>query len=302
MKPTAAMRRVSRLAARRTQRVMGPWRTRANASWRSAVTAHGSQFVLADVTSLLVIAPHPDDETIGCAALMTRSRATGAAVTAVVVASGETSNRSAMLDPAQLAAIRREESRTACALLGVDDVRFLQLDEADLRRDTAPLSAALAEIIAREEPSHVVIPSAHEWHPEHRVVQRAASVALVDAGFRGLVREYPVWYWNDGPAPTAPYAAPWITAWHLLRWYIRRRVPHTWLVDVDEHVGLKRRAFAAYRTQTTSFTGEASWQPLPQGWLDKFATVEVFFDHTPPRQRRGATWSTAERTVRRTLR
>src|SRR5436309_3449421 len=78
--------------------------------------------------STLVIAPHPDDETLGCGATIARKTAAGTSVHVVVVADGSRGHATDDLaDHSGLAARREAECRAALARLGVgaDDVVFL---------------------------------------------------------------------------------------------------------------------------------------------------------------------------------
>ena len=57
--------------------------------------------------SLMVLAPHPDDETFGCGALIARARAAGSTVTVVIATDGSRCTSSARLGPAEIVALRR---------------------------------------------------------------------------------------------------------------------------------------------------------------------------------------------------
>ncbi|MEA2484472.1 MAG: hypothetical protein QOC55_2419, partial [Thermoleophilaceae bacterium] len=146
----AALRRSRSASAAATTRLIGPAERRAAEAWRADVAARGTDqtgALVGDPRPLLVVAPHPDDETIGCAVLMARRADAGLPVTVVVVSDGETSHRSALLPPDELAARRREESRTACGLLGVGDVRFLGFGEQALREEPGGLVSELATLV-----------------------------------------------------------------------------------------------------------------------------------------------------------
>jgi LmbE family N-acetylglucosaminyl deacetylase len=89
------------------------------------------------VESLLVFAPHPDDETLGCAGAIARALDQGARVRVVLMTNGDgshtaahTSGKGRLLAPARyvsLGCIRQDETLAALALLGLepDDTFFL---------------------------------------------------------------------------------------------------------------------------------------------------------------------------------
>lgn len=253
-----------------------PRRRRLNAEWRTAVLAAATP-AAAPARSLLVLAPHPDDETIGCAATIAQRVAAGQRVDIVVVSDGGDSHRSERISPSELAELRREESVAAAGVLGVPAARvhFLGADADELRTGTDAIIDRLCPVLTDVDPQEVLLISAEEWPEEHRLVHHLGLAALRRVGFSGPVSAYPVWQWTDGPMRTAPFA-PLPTQLRELRRARREPVaPGWWSVPVSDP-DLKRQAFAAYRTQTTSYTGESSWVPFPDNWLAPFLDREVF--------------------------
>jgi len=92
-------------------------------------------------TSLLVVSPHPDDETLCCAGLMQRVRGAGGQVSVVWITSGDAerldlllSDRILLPDAAaarRLGVTRMQEARAAAALLGVPPADQLFLGYPD---------------------------------------------------------------------------------------------------------------------------------------------------------------------------
>src|ERR1700748_2316230 len=92
-------------------------------------------------TSLLVVSPHPDDETLCCAGAIERVAAAGGRVSVVWVTSGDGSVLSMLVverrlfaardKVRELAAKRMQEARTATSLLGVPDTQQLFLGYPD---------------------------------------------------------------------------------------------------------------------------------------------------------------------------
>jgi LmbE family N-acetylglucosaminyl deacetylase len=144
--------------------------------------------------ALLVIAPHPDDETIGAFGLMTLLRAQGVKVRILVVSDGCGSHRASPSWPrARLTQERRRETRLAVRRIGINagSLRFLGLPDGDLTAQQRLVGRLIGREISRApKPLLVVAPGATDDHPDHRAV--AAGVAsLRAAGVRRLT--YPVW-------------------------------------------------------------------------------------------------------------
>ena len=75
------------------------------------------------MTRLLVFAPHPDDEILGCAGLMQRLVREGLAVHVVVVTDGAAGG---------IAAIREQECAAGLACLGVNSFEFWRFPDSSL--------------------------------------------------------------------------------------------------------------------------------------------------------------------------
>jgi LmbE family N-acetylglucosaminyl deacetylase len=137
---------------------------------------------LRQVRRALVIAPHPDDETIGCGGLIRHLRRGGARVDVLVVTNGAASHRNSVSHPPRrLAHVRAGETRAACAMLGVIPARLTMLGLAD--GGLTPLPAIARTRIARAAARHaradlVCLPDPDDAHPDHRAVAAACLPRL----------------------------------------------------------------------------------------------------------------------------
>ncbi len=151
---------------------------------------------------VLVVAPHPDDETIGCAGAILALRRTGARVEVLVVTDGAASHRlSVSHPPARLARVRSRETRAACAVLGVRAGQITMLGAPDGGLDTLGRSARVrfARALAkRARYDLVLMPDPDDAHPDHRHVARAVARAFRHA--RCLA--YGVWPGDQCPPRT----------------------------------------------------------------------------------------------------
>jgi len=132
---------------------------------------------------VLVVAPHPDDETIGCGGAIARHVLAGDRVTVVVATSGEATGGGG----AAVAAAREAECRAACAALGCGEPVFLRLPDGGLSGAVDALAAGLRR--HAEGAALVYAPALLDPHPDHR----AANLALAAAGLGAEVLGYEVW-------------------------------------------------------------------------------------------------------------
>jgi len=115
---------------------------------------------------LLVFAPHPDDEVIGCGGLIAQHLRERRAVRIVVATDGAEAGD---------AATREEESRRGVARLGEADLQFLRFPDRGLGVDA---SARIREQLREFRPDLILVPSLGEIHPDHLALARAFISAI----------------------------------------------------------------------------------------------------------------------------
>jgi LmbE family N-acetylglucosaminyl deacetylase len=191
---------------------------------------------------VLVVAPHPDDETLGAGGLIQRAVAAGAVVRVVFLTAGEANpwaQRATELrwriGPAErrgFAARRRAEAIEALQILGVEESHLVFLGLPDrgltelLLHRPAEIVGRLRTVIAAFSPTLMVGPSCGDLHPDHSATAVALEVAVAPSGsFRRLA--YTIHGSPPSPAATCSDA-----------------------VELDAAArARKRRAVAAHRSQ-----------------------------------------------------
>ena len=222
---------------------------------------------------LVVLAPHMDDELIGCGALLA-SVADGDRVTVVYVTDGTGSPEPPTpwhdVDRAALARTRQEEALAGLEALGVspDRARFLELPDGRLRRLGPRLRAALTESLAELRPQHVLIPFRMDRHPDHLAVHRSVLHPEVRAAPGGNCRFHEYFVYSQWKLLPGGDIRAWIDP-GLLRA----------LEPSDEAGRRKRRALELHRTQSTV---HFPWQRRPNltsAFLDRVtAEPELLLD------------------------
>ena len=141
---------------------------------------------------LVVLAAHPDDETLGAGGLIAHLAVLGAKIDVVVATSGEASHPdSTTWTPAQLASVREREVRAAVQALAPEArLHLLRLPDGHLADHVPQLADALRGLV--RPGCLLVAPWRGDGHPDHEAAGRAA--AQTAAGVRLL--EYPIWLWH----------------------------------------------------------------------------------------------------------
>jgi LmbE family N-acetylglucosaminyl deacetylase len=182
---------------------------------------------------VLVVAPHPDDDVIGCGGSIVKHVAAGRAVAIAYLTSGEAGSLGH--DKAALAAIREAEARDAAAALGVADLVFLR--EADGALDRSPsLIEALVRLLRARRPDILYLPHRGDGGSDHRAASAAVEEALARAGGP--------WFPELG---ATPWSVP--TALGYEVWTPLARVAYA--EDVTEAIERKLAALALHRSQVS---------------------------------------------------
>lgn len=188
---------------------------------------------------VLVIAPHPDDEVLGCGGTLARLVDEGLEVHVAIVTSGRPPTYSA-----ESVAQVQDEARRAHALLGVTATHQLDFPAAGL--DALPaseLNAGVGQVIRDVRPDTLFVPFLGDVHQDH---QRAFLAAMVGARPR------------DGQAPSR------ILAYETLsetNWYAAPLTPAfvpTLFVDISATLERKLAAFGMFESQVKAFPDERS--------------------------------------------
>ncbi|MGF4043555.1 PIG-L family deacetylase [Paenarthrobacter nitroguajacolicus] len=150
-------------------------------------------------TAFVVLAAHPDDESLGAGGFLAKLHTAGAEVQFLLCTAGEASHPdSQTTTPEQLAAVRLTEFDTGVSGLAPSATwRFLELPDGQLAAHTEVIAKAVREAVASfghaAENVVLVAPYRADGHTDHDVLGTvAAEVATKDG--HGLL-EYPIWYW-----------------------------------------------------------------------------------------------------------
>lgn len=214
----------------------------------------------------LVLAPHMDDEALGCGALLAARCASGARVQVAYFTDGAAGLGAASpIPPHELARLRQNEARTAMSVLGLgdSDLHFLNAPDGGLKHlspsEKSHWTAVLADLLKTVRPAEILLPSRSDGSSEHEAMFRLLAAAVPLSGVPVRVLEFPVWSW-----------------WNplLLRTALRRS-DRVWLANNPAHRATKAKLLRCYPTQTTLHPHQAT-PALTADFLASFNTSSEF--------------------------
>ncbi len=142
--------------------------------------------------NVLVIAPHPDDEAIGCGGALCRHAARRDRVVIVFLTSGELGLKHLPRERAW--AVREAEAQKAAGILGAAGLEFLRLPDWGVGEHVRAGASRLRPILTREAPQLIYLPHGREWHPDHQAAGPLLRAALRRAAIRAPAwRAYEIW-------------------------------------------------------------------------------------------------------------
>ena len=160
----------------------------------------------------VVVAPHPDDETLAVGGLLAVLLALGAEVVLLALTDGEASHPgSTAAAPEELRARRTAETAAASRALGPGllEQHRLHLPDGGLAGREDDVAHAVEALLC--DGDWCVAPFADDGHPDHDAAGRAAALAC--ATTRGRLLSYPLWAWHwTGPGDAR---LPWSRALRL---------------------------------------------------------------------------------------
>jgi LmbE family N-acetylglucosaminyl deacetylase len=213
---------------------------------------------LLGTSAIVVLAPHPDDESLACGGLIAEARAGGRRVIVVFVSDGTGSHpNSVAYPPVLLKALREEEAKHACTELGVgeEDLLFLGLPDRSVPHSGVDADRAVAAIIERVDTiaaRSLFVTWRHDPHCDHQATYQLAREVQKR---RSQLRLFEYVVWGAMLAPSSEV--------HPIKAGFRIYIGHV--------IEKKRRAIASHRSQTTGLIDDD-----PEGFRLTLADLERF--------------------------
>lgn len=192
--------------------------------------------------SSLIVAPHPDDETLGCGGTVALMRKNGIPVHFLFVSDGSMSHPNSKKYPAEkLTKVREKEAKTAVLSLGgeVDHIEFLRLKDTMVPHENDNLFeetvGKIVNIMDDLQPQTVFVPWQKDPHRDHQATWKIMSEAVSRSKIKPRFIEYPIWLWELGSPEDMEF--------------LDRMEKFT--VNIEDTLEMKNKALAAHTSQVT---------------------------------------------------
>lgn len=192
----------------------------------------------------LIVAPHADDESLGCGGVISLLRKYKQTVYIILLSDGTLSHPNSKEYPAEkLRDLREKELLDAALILGVpkeniifcryQDRKVPSIDDVDFERAVKNISKTL-DIL---KPQSIFVPWRRDPHPDHQAAFQIISAAET---LSAKIYEYPIWLEQLGEAVDEPTDA--------------ESIP--FCLNISNVLEIKKRAISQHRSQITDLIGD----------------------------------------------
>lgn len=207
---------------------------------------------------VMVIAPHPDDEILGCGGVMARFAAEGDEIFVCVV-----SNHDAPVFTPAHRETTKSEARAAHALIGVKETIFLDFPALTLKDlPVYTLNGAIARAVTDVKPDTVFLPHSGDVHIDHQLVAQSSLVAIRPMAHCSVSAAY-------------SYETLSETEWNLPR--AESAFMPNYYVDISAHLQKKLDAMACFSSQLYAAPHPRSLEALTHLAGYRGSTISVPF-------------------------
>lgn len=219
---------------------------------------------------VIVFAPHPDDETLGCGGTIAKRVSEGYKVIVVVITDGRYAfSRVLGIDldptPGELKKIRKEEIIRATNTLGIlkENLFFLDFEDGALEKHEKEAEEKIIEIIERYSPVEVYFPYIKDYHEDHQATNRVIRRCIQKLGLTPIKYQYCTVqkYARMGP---------------LVEKLINLFKNHIVEVDISEFLSLKEKAVKELKSEISIISKKQKRTITEE--VDKFLrNKEIFY-------------------------
>ena len=220
--------------------------------------------------NIIVFAPHPDDETLGCGGTIAKKTREGYAVFIALLTDGRHAFSKVLgiesdPSPEELKKIRKGEVIRAAKILGVasENIFFLDFEDTKLENDQTRAEEKISELLKKLAPVEVYFTHPRDANVDHRTANRIVQKCLRDSGLPCTNFQFSILnkYSRIGPVIE-----------RLLGLFKNNAVE----VDVSEFLDLKKKAIEEYKSQFSIISAKQN-RPVERNPNNFLKTEEKFY-------------------------
>lgn len=221
------------------------------------------------IGAALILAPHPDDEALGCGGLIQYLTKQNISVWVCFITSGGASHPGSIkYPPIKLEALREQESIKSCEILGVDpsNIIFLRAPDSFLKdlnqEEKGKLTQKISQLMKNLPLASIIVPWRRDSHLDHRATYEIAKEAIDSCDKDIQLIEYPIWLWKNSKSED---------------WPLTNEV-EIFSLDISEMLTKKEKAIYAHRSQTSTFIeDDPNGFQLTPTLLEPFLYISEFY-------------------------
>lgn len=229
----------------------------------------GSKPMTVSQKSAMVIAPHQDDEVLGCGGLIGSKSENNIPIQVVFVTDGGASHAwHPNYQSGELIPVRKKEALTALSILGVDPSQIHFLNKPDSKLlflnpiERQKAIEELAQILQSSQPEEVYVPHRKDRTKDHEATYELVIEAIKLSGIKVDVLQYPIWMlWNS----------------LLFRDLKLEELAGAYRLSIHSFQSKKKQALEVYRSQCLPIEAELAPILKPAFLKRFFLPYEVFF-------------------------
>ncbi|MEM5866910.1 MAG: PIG-L deacetylase family protein [Candidatus Aenigmatarchaeota archaeon] len=229
--------------------------------------------------NIVVFAPHPDDEVLGCGGTIAKKIKHGDNVFVVFLTDGRYALKNIGVDnnpsPTEMKVIRREEAIKAAKVLGLQEknIFFLDIEDKSLNRYKNYALRIIVRIIKEIYPTEIFYPQELEYNVDHRTTNMIVKEALKKLHFQTTEYRYAV-----------AWKFPFYLLLHVLNEHIFYNLMSFFLksslyyIDISEYLAIKKKAIEQYKSQLIIHSSNQKRPAIRQSILRiSLKKKEIFF-------------------------
>ena len=144
-------------------------------------------FELQKNEKILVVAPHPDDESLGCGGLMSKYGKQCDVLLLTDGRRGKSEKRKTCSDK-EIISIRLQELKKALEIAGIDKLFCLNIPDSELLRNKKTVMQFDAS-----QYKYIFVPNSREDHPDHKAANKFFKAMRFWGKTKARIYEYEVW-------------------------------------------------------------------------------------------------------------